>query len=91
MRIFHLLNFQHVILYIFPTLIFVILLALSLEKSVFKTRKSELKQNEIQHRYPDNLREKNAPFPIIMLVTIAGSLLWAVSYVLLIGIGEVRY
>ena len=91
MRIFHLLNFQHVILYVFPTLIFVILLAVSLEKSVFKTRKSERVKDDIHHRYPENLAEKNAPFPIIMMLILVGTILWAVSYILLIGIGEVRY
>ena len=90
MRFFHLLNFQHVMLAVFPTLIFIILLALALGFSHFKRPDSEERHRRIIQKYPEGIEDRNAPFPIFMMFVIAGVVVWAVFYILLNGILGVK-
>ena len=68
MRFFALLNFQHVILYIIPTIVFVIVLGVSLGFSHFKGSDSEERMKTITGRYPEGIEERNAPFPVALLI-----------------------
>jgi hypothetical protein len=90
MRFFSLLNFQHVILYIIPTIIFVIVLGLSLGFSHFKGADSEEKMKTITGRYPEGIKDKDAPFPLALILIIAGTICWAFFYILVIGLFGVR-
>jgi len=90
MRFFALLNFQHVILYIFPTLIFIIIFGLALAKSYFKRADSAERLTEIHGRYPENLEDKGAPFPVALGLMIAGTIVWGVLYILFTGLMEVK-
>ena len=77
-------------LYIFPTLMGIILLATALGFSHFRTKNSEKRKKEITYRYPDNTSDMNAPFPLFMTLVIIVTLLWAVGYILAIGLLEVK-
>ena len=90
MRFYSLLNFQHVIIFVFPTLAFIILLGLFLGKTHFITRNSERRKTEICNRFPAGIEDRNAPFPLAMALTIAGTVLWGFFYILSIGIFEVK-
>jgi len=90
MRFFQLLNLQHVFLYVFPTLMGIILLATALNHSHFKTNKSEQRKNEIQYRYPDDTSDMNSPFPLFMALVIMVTLMWALGYILAIGLLELK-
>jgi hypothetical protein len=90
MRFYTLLNFQHIIIYLFPTLVFIILLGLFLGQTYFFTRHSERRKMEISYRFPDGLEDRNAPFPLAMVLVIAGTVLWGFFYILSIGIFEVK-
>ena len=90
MRFFALLNFQHVILYIFPTLIFIIIFALALAKSYYKTADAAEKFTTVHGRYPDALEDKNAPFPLALTVIIVGTVAWAFFYILITGLMGVK-
>ena len=81
MRLFELLGFQHVMLYLFPALIFIILFALFLGVSHFHGRDSERRAREIVERFPDGIEGRNAPFPLAMTLTIAGTLIWGTLYI----------
>lgn len=90
MRFFQLLNFQHLILAVFPTLIFIILLALALGHSHFKGSDSEDRKRRIIYRYPERIEDRNAPFPLVMTLIVAGVVAWAFFYILLHGLLGVK-
>lgn len=90
MRFYHLLNFQHVILYIFPTLIFMLVFGAGLAFTHFRREDSDRRMHEIYGRYPENIQDREAPFPLIMTLIIAGVLLWGVFYILGIGLLGVK-
>ena len=84
MRFYALLNFQHVILYIFPTLLFIIVFGLALSYAHFYTRDAEKRKEQITYRFPDEIDDRNAPFPLALILIIAGTLIWAFFYIFII-------
>ena len=90
MRFFTLLNFQHIILYVFPTLVFIVLLGLALGYSHFRGENSEERKKAILYLFPDGIEDRNAPFPIVLILTLIGTLIWAFFYILMIGVWEVK-
>ena len=90
MRLFALLNLQHVILYIFPTLIFIIIFGLALAKSYFKRADSAERLRNIHGRYPDDIEDKNAPFPMALTLIIVGTVAWVFLYILFTGLMGVK-
>lgn len=88
MRFYHLLNVQHVMIYVFPTLVFILMLALSLAYACFKTKASESRKKTILYDYPDGLQRKNGPFPVVMMLVIVGTIAWAVGYIFMAGFME---
>jgi hypothetical protein len=90
MRFFELLNFQHVMLAIFPTLVFIIVFALFLGYSRLRRQDDEQRQRQIIYRYPEDIEERDAPFPLAMTLVVAGTVLWGFFYILLTGLLEVK-
>ncbi|MEW6670669.1 MAG: hypothetical protein AB1427_03150 [Thermodesulfobacteriota bacterium] len=90
MRYFALLNLQHVVLYIFPTLIFIVVLGLALAKSYYKSADSPDRLIKVHGRYPDDLEDKDAPFPVALTLIIVGTAVWAVLYILFTGLMGVQ-
>ena len=90
MRFFELLNIQHVIGYIFPTLLFMLVFWAGLAYSHFRTRRSEARKTEIIYRFPTGIEDRNAPFPLIMILIIAGAVLWMFFYILFHGLLGVK-
>jgi len=89
MRFFALLNFQDIILYVFPALIFVILFGFALAHSHFRSKNSEERKKRILYLFPEGIEDRNAPFPIVLVLIIIGTLIWAFFYILMIGVLEV--
>lgn len=90
MRFYGLLTFEHLMLFLFPTLIFIIIFALALKYSYFKTDSSEERKRKILYEYPEGIEDKNAPFPLAMTLIIVGTVLWAFFYVLMHGLLGVK-
>lgn len=86
MRFFHLLNFQHVIVYIFPTLMFLLLFGIGLAFSHFHGKDTGLRIKKIYYRYPEDIEDRNAPFPLAMTLIIVGTVLWSFFYIWETGI-----
>ncbi|MBW2406442.1 MAG: hypothetical protein JRF17_03665 [Deltaproteobacteria bacterium] len=82
MRHFNLLNFQHIILYVFPTLIFIVMFGLALAFSHLKSDDAEERKKKIIYRFPEEIEDRDAPFPLFMTLTIAGTVLWVFFYIL---------
>ena len=90
MRYFELLGLQHVILFVFPTLIFMILFYLGIAHSHFRGKDSEERLAKSVHHYPHGLESRNAPFPLILILIIAGILIWIFLYTIGTGISGVK-
>jgi hypothetical protein len=90
MRYFELLGIQHFVLYLFPALAFVVVFAAGLGYTYFRRKGSEERMATIIERYPNGIEGRNAPFPLILILTIAGTVIWALLYIVLIGVLEVR-
>ena len=89
MRLFELLNFQHVLVYLIPGILFVLLFGIALSFGHFHTKKSEERKTKIFLNYPDGIEERNAPFPLALIIIIAGTVLWAFFYTLAICLAGV--
>jgi len=90
MRFFHLLSFQHIMLYIFPTLIFMVVFGLALGYSHLRSEDAEKRKQKIIYRFPEGIEDRNAPFPLVMMLIIAGTLAWVFFYIVGTGLLGVK-
>jgi uncharacterized membrane protein YidH (DUF202 family) len=90
MRLFALLNFQHVMAYLFAALLFMILFGVGLAYSHLHTRDAQQRMSEVVHRYREGLQSRNAPFPLAMILIIAGTVIWGFFYILMHGLLGVK-
>jgi hypothetical protein len=90
MRFFDILNLQHVALYFFPALVFVILLWLALGFVHIRGKDSEAREKEIHATFPGGYSDKVAPFPLVAILIIVGVFVWALFYVLGYGLLGVK-
>lgn len=90
MHYFELRNFQHFILWLFPTLLFVVVFAIGLSRMHFRQKDSDTQMEKIEHSYPGGIEERNAPFPLVLTLILFGTVLWGFLYIILYGILEVR-
>ena len=58
MRFFELLGFQHIMLYLVPTLIFIIVFGTGLGFTHFQSKNSEARKQKIHRRYPVERRHR---------------------------------
>ena len=89
MRFFELLANQHLFIYIFSGILFMIIFGLFLGYTHFHSKESEKRKNEIIHRFPEGYEDRNAPFPLAMTLTIIGTVVWGFFYILAIGLFKV--
>jgi hypothetical protein len=89
MRLFELLAWQHLFIYIFPTILFMIIFGLFLNYTHFFSDSSDERKKAVIHRFPGGFEDRNAPFPLGMTLTIIGTVVWAFFYILAIGVFEV--
>ena len=90
MRFFELLNFQDVVLYLFPAFIFLFIFGTALAYSHFNARDSEARQKKIYGQYVEGFETRNAPFPLNLILIIIGTAVWAFLYILIIGLLGVK-
>jgi hypothetical protein len=90
MHYFTLRDIQHFILYFFPAFITVFLIGIGLAFTHFRTRRSEENKDKILHEYNEGIQDKNSPFPLILILVIAGTVIWAFFYILVTGLMEVK-
>jgi len=77
-------------LYLFPTLIFIVMFGLALAFSHLKSDDAEERKKTIIYRFPEGIEDRNAPFPLFMTLTIAGSVIWVFFYILVTGLLGVK-
>jgi len=90
MRIFEVLNIQHFVMYLFPALAFIVIFAAGLGYFYVRRRNSEEHLSRIIEKYPGGIEGRNAPFPLVVSLIIAGTLVWSLLYIILIGLLKVK-
>jgi hypothetical protein len=91
MRYFDLLNIQHFVMYLFPALAFIVLFIAGLGYAHFQRRDSDERMQKIVEKFPAGIEGRNAPFPLVLYLIIAGTIIWCLAYIFAIGILEVKY
>ena len=86
MRFFNLLNIQHLVLAVFPALLCVVLVGIALSFSHFRGKTSEECRSRVTGTYPDDIAERDAPFPLFLFLVIFGTVLWGIGYILMVGL-----
>ena len=85
MRYFYLLGAQHFVMYLFPALATIVLFIIGLGFYYLGRKDAEERKKRIIEEYPGGIQGRNAPFPLIIYLIIAGTVIWVFSYIMLIG------
>ncbi|MFZ7125225.1 MAG: hypothetical protein ACOWWM_03605 [Desulfobacterales bacterium] len=80
-RYFELINFQHFMLYFFPALIFLLLFAAGLAYSHFRPRPGEKPEVKVVHTFVEGIEDRDEPFPLVVTLIIAGTVIWGFFYI----------
>jgi len=91
MRYFDILGLQHFVMYLFPAVAFIALFIIGLGFYYINRRDSSERESRIIERYVGGIEGRNAPFPLFVYLIIAGTVIWVVAYILLIGLLKVKY
>jgi hypothetical protein len=90
MRIFEVLNIQHFVIYLFPALAFILVFAAGLGYVHIRRKASAERLTRIIENYPGGIEGRNAPFPLVVTLTIAGTVVWSLLYIVLTGLLKVK-
>lgn len=90
MRFFDLLNFQHTMAWLFPALIFMVVFGVGLAFAHLRGDDSEKRKQTITGRFAEGLAERDAPYPLIMILIIAGTFIWGFFYIVMHGVLGVK-
>ncbi len=87
-RYFELLNIQHFVLYLLPALTTLLIFAAALGYMHFRGKEDEDGQDSTGHLFPGGIREQNKPFPLVLILIIAGTVIWGFGYIIVSGLIE---
>jgi hypothetical protein len=90
MRFFVLLSLQYIILYFFPAVLAIFIVGIALGYVHFRTARSEERMKRSYYTFPEDIEDRQAPFPLSLILIIAGTLVWAFFYILVIGLWGVK-
>lgn len=74
----------------FPTLAFILIFAAGLGYVHLRRRASEDRLTRIIEEYPGGIEGRNAPFPLVLTLIIAGTVAWSLLYIVLTGLLKVK-
>jgi hypothetical protein len=77
-------------LYVLPTFVFMVIFWLGLGYKHLHSPEAEKRKTEITYTFPEGIEDRDAPFPLSMLLIIAGTLIWAFFYILGTGLLGVK-
>ena len=90
MRYFQLLGIQHFVMYLFPALATIVVFIIGLGYCYIRRKDSEARKNRIIEEFPGGIQGRNAPFPLVVYLTIIGTIIWVLAYIILIGVWGVK-
>jgi hypothetical protein len=90
MRLFALLNFQQVMGFIFCGWLFMVVFGVGLAYAHLHTKDADQRKTEIVKRFADGIEDRNAPYPLVMILIITGAVIWGFLYILMHGLLGVK-
>lgn len=90
MRFFELVNLQDMVLYFFPAVLAILVLGIALGYVHFRTARSEERMRRSYYTFPEDIEDRQAPFPLSLTLIIAGTVVWGFFYILVIGLWGVK-
>lgn len=90
MRYFDLLNLEHLILSLFPALIFFLIFAAALGFIRTGRRKGEEDEDRIIEEFPGGIQGRDASFPLALTLIIIGTIAWGLAYILVTALLGVK-
>ena len=90
MRYFYLLGVQHFAMYLFPALASIVLFIIGLGFYYINRKDAKEREMRIIEEFPGGIQGRNAPFPLVAILILVGTIIWVFAYIVLIGILEVR-
>ena len=90
MRFFDLLSLQDIILYFFPAVLAILIVGIALGYVHLRTPHSEERMKRAYYIFPEDIEDRQAPFPLSLMLIIVGAVVWALSYIIVIGLWGVR-
>ena len=90
MRFFELQNHQDMVLYFFPAVLAILIVGVALGYVHFRTARSEERLKRSYYTFPEDIEDRQAPFPLSLILIIAGTVVWAFFYILVIGLWGVK-
>ena len=90
MRYFELLGIQHFVMYLLPALAFVALFIIGLGFYHFHRPDSAERKTRVIEKYSGGIGGRNAPFPVVIYLILAGTVIWVFGYIMIIGILGVK-
>ena len=85
MRYFYLLGIQHFVMYLFPALATIVLFIIGLGFYYINRKDAKQRETRIIEEYPGGIQGRNAPFPLILILILVGTIVWGLAYMILIG------
>lgn len=85
MRYFYLLGVQHFVMYLLPALATIVLFIIGLGFYRIRRKDSAERETRIIEEYPGGIQGRNAPFPLVLILILVGTIAWGLAYILLIG------
>ena len=90
MRYFQLLGIQHFVMYLFPAVATIVVFVIGLGFYYVNRKDAKERETRIIEEYPGGIRERNAPFPLILILILVGTIIWGLAYIVLIGVLGVK-
>jgi hypothetical protein len=75
---------------LFPALATIVIFAAGLGFYYLRRRDSVERENRIIEEYPGGIQGRNAPFPVVLILIIVGTVIWSLAYILFIGLLGVK-
>ena len=72
-------------MYLLPALVTIVLFAAGLGFYYLRRGDSAERENRIIEEYPGGIQGRNAPFPVVLILIIGGTVIWALAYIFFIG------
>ena len=90
MHYFELRDIQHFVLYLLPAVLGVLIFAIGLARIHFRHEDDDARMQQVHTTYAGGIEERNAPFPLILVLIIGGTVIWGVLYIIFYGVLGVR-
>lgn len=90
MHFFELRNIQHFVIYLLPAFLGVIIFAIGLARTHFRHEDDDKRMQEVHSTYVGGIEERDAPFPLILVLVLGGTVVWGFLYIILYGVLGVK-